>query len=510
MGFRVQSRLGRGRVVDTFDAILDVKGEKLDVLIKRTRPEFSGHAALQDTLLEWGRAQAMVDHPDVVAVLEAGRDSSGVYIIQERVEGATLARVLGTLRRSRRTLSPANALVIAERVAAGVAGLAKYPALYHGNVRPTVVLLGYDGTVKIADQRLADLAAVEGLDLEPDPAESEYQAPEGPSTGPVGDGYSVALVMLETMLGHPVWLTSSMSVDDALRALVDFAPVAQAQPRLAVELRDLLQPYLQPEAAARPASMSTLVDGFVALINDHALLRNAEALGSFVELVCPPLDDSDAPTRIAVASELAPVSRGESSSPPVPTHRKADFEAASVVITPEILARAEADYRRAREGKAETPRTSSNPRRPRPPTLEGRSVPVEPLQALPQAPSSLKAQAAELPNVAAKAAVAMAEAGISKWWLYAAAGALVLFIGWSLSGSSTRSVRLRVTSEPSSAAVFVDDQLLGRTPLTTRINVEDNQIDLRFEREGFEAHRVTIETEEDELRYQALLKALPR
>ena len=65
----------------------------------------------------WGQAQAEVDHPDLVAILEAGRDQDGVYIIQEKVEGTTLGRLLSTLRKSRRTLTPANALLIAERLA---------------------------------------------------------------------------------------------------------------------------------------------------------------------------------------------------------------------------------------------------------------------------------------------------------------------------------------------------------------------------------------------------------
>ena len=343
-------------MVDTFDAVLDVQGEKLDVIIKRPRPEFREHTDVQEALLAWGQVQANLDHPDVVAVLEAGRDADGVYIIQEKVEGATLARLLKTLRRSHRTLTPANALLIAERTSSAVVGIHASAAGYHGDLQPREILIGYDGTVKVGGQRLTDLIAAAGLP--PDPSEDHgYRSPElarrasrassgraasgAGARGAPGDGYAVALIILEMMLGHPVWQTSSMSVDDALRALVDLAPVAQGQPELAQSLYDLLQPWLQRQPSARPESFEAVAIGITQLMEDHGIRRNQEALGGFVELVVPPLEDADAPTRMAETPEL-----DDDGALAVAPDRRAAFEAASVVITPEILAQAEAAYRK--------------------------------------------------------------------------------------------------------------------------------------------------------------------
>ena len=511
MAFRVESRLGRGRVVDTFDAVLEVHGEKLDVVIKRARPEFSNNAALQDELLEWGLSQAEIDHPDVVAVLEAGRDQDGVYIIQERVDGATLARLLTTLRKGHRTLNPAHGLLIAERVASAVAGLQASGANYHGALKPTQVLVGYDGVVKLGDQRMGDLLSVVGRDLDAE------DASPGQATGPSGDAYAFALMILEMMLGHPVWRTASMSVNDALRALVDFAPVAQVQPALARELRSVLQPCLESAPRARPAHFAPVSGQVTDLINRHSIKRDPEGLGAFVELISPPLEDADAPTRMAVAPEID----GPGLLMLTPD-RKAQFEAASVVITPEILAQAEAEYHRRRaarpgsghaapgtdqiRSRRPVSRKASWPRpAPRAATLEGRSVPVELLRA----PSSLRAAAAELPNVAAKAAASMAEQDWPKWWPYAAGVlSLLVVLVWLMSGSAVKTLQLRVTSEPSEASVFVNDDLVGQTPLTRPIDVDADQIELRFEKVGFEPYRVTIGTEEDELRYEAPLKPL--
>ena len=518
MAFRVESRLGRGRVVDTFDAVLEVQGEKLDVVIKRVRPELRRNDALQDALLAWGQNQAEVDHPDVVAVLEAGRDQDGVYVIQEKVEGTTLARMLNTLRKSRRALSPSNALYIAERLTSAVAGLQTSLAGFHGDLRPQEVLVGYDGMVKVGDQRLSDLATLAGFNLNPATADNDYRGPEGPLGSSAADGYASALIVLEMMLGHPVWKTSTMTVDDALRALVDFAPIAQGQPQLANELKDLLYPCLRLAVSERPHDFAPVAHGISSLLDRHGITRDSASLGQFAELVSPPLEDADAPTRMA-APEMMEAGRLW-----MPPERKAAFDAASVIITPEILAQAEAAYReRHGDGSSAAhvppaPESSSRTplRRPRSSTLEGRSVSVDLPRAssLPQAPSLLRASsslrdvAVEVPNVAAKAAAAMMDSGWLSWWPVAA-GVLSLFVavGWLFSGVE-RTIQLRVTSEPTAAMVFVDNELVGQTPLTRPLDIDTDTIELRFEKPGFEAYRVTIGTEEDELRYEAPLKPL--
>ena len=510
MAFRVEARLGRSRVVDTFDAILEVGGEKLDVVIKRARPEFRTNAELQEALLAWGQAQAKVDHPDIVAVLEAGRDADGVYIIQEKVEGATLGRLLKTLRKSRRALAPANALYVAERVANAVAALHRSSAEHHGDLRPGEILIGYDGSVKVGDQRLSDLVAVAGYEFGSAEDDDIYFGPEGRAPGPPSDAYATALIIVEMLLGHPVWRTSLMSVDDALRALVDFAPVAQGQPELARQLSDLLRSCLVVAPALRPTELAPIADGISQVIERHQVRRDTDGLGSFVELVSPPLEDADAPTRMAAVAELdaaAALGNGWSAD------RRAAFEAASVIITPEILAQAEAEYRERKGSERRVPAIpvpSSSEARPlftsgpKPSsTLEGRSLPVAPMIA----PSSLRDVASEVPNFAARAAASIAEAEWPNWWPYAVSALIiVLFTGWLLSGDSMRTIQLRVTSEPTAASVYVDDELVGQTPLTRPLVVRAETIDLRFEKAGFESYRVTIGTQEDELRYEAPMK----
>ncbi len=514
MAFRVQSRLGRSRVVDTFDAILQVQGEKLDVVIKRARPEFRTHDPLQEALLAWGRQQAEVDHPDIVAVLEAGQDGDGVYIIQEKVEGTTLARLLQTLRKGRRTLAPINAMTIAERVANAAAALQQTPAGFHGDLRPGEVLVGYDGAVKVGDQRLSDLAAV--VHNEEALAEDDaYRGPEGYAPGPAADAYALALVVLEMMLGHPVWRTSLMTVEDALRALVDFAPVAQGYPDMAHEMSELLRPCLQTNPEQRLEDLAVVADGISSLMASNNIRRNPGGLGSFVELVSPPLEDADAPTRmaeVALMEAAAALGRGWSAD------RRAAFEAASVIITPEILAQAEAAYRQGRAGApgsdALPPLASASsvpPPLPAPDgvgrptsTLEGRSLSVAPVEPL---PPPLDMPASDVPNVAERAAAAIIEIEWPPWLPYAAATlAIVLLLVWWASGSDPRTINLQLTSVPTAASVYVDDELVGQTPLTRPLDVDADQIELRFEKPGYAPYQVTIGTEQEELRFEAPMK----
>ena len=96
------------------------------------------------------RALSRIEHPNVVQVFGVGHDDvQGVYVVMEYVAGTNLRAWLGPERPPLETIVAALAECASGLHAAHEAGIV------HRDFKPDNVLLGADGTVKIADFGLA-------------------------------------------------------------------------------------------------------------------------------------------------------------------------------------------------------------------------------------------------------------------------------------------------------------------------------------------------------------------
>ena len=148
------------------------------------------------------RAAARLAHPGIVAVHDQGRDPDGtVFLVLELVEGGTLRDVL----RDQGRLHPAAALTVAEQIVTALQ-IAHDRGLVHRDVKPENVLIGRDGSVKVADFGLVAAA------WETDPDDSgemvlgtvAYLAPEQVTDGRAdarSDLYATGIVLFELLTG---------------------------------------------------------------------------------------------------------------------------------------------------------------------------------------------------------------------------------------------------------------------------------------------------------------------
>jgi tRNA A-37 threonylcarbamoyl transferase component Bud32 len=141
---------GQGAVYTAYDRKLDRK-----IAIKVLHRESAG---AQARLLREAQALARLRHPNVVVVFDSGTMEDGVFLAMELVEGKSLRGWLAERPRGWRE-------VVATFVAAG-RGLAAAHAegLVHRDFKPENVLVGADGTVRVADFGLARLSGDSSAD----------------------------------------------------------------------------------------------------------------------------------------------------------------------------------------------------------------------------------------------------------------------------------------------------------------------------------------------------------
>ena len=126
---------------------------------------------------------ASLSHPNLVSIFDTEQDDESVLLVMEYVDGETLADLL-----ARGPVEPARAVEIVRAVAEAL-DHAHGAAIVHRDVKPGNVLLGRDGSVKLADLGIAK--AVERTDITATgtvlgtPA---YMAPEQLEGGKLGPG----------------------------------------------------------------------------------------------------------------------------------------------------------------------------------------------------------------------------------------------------------------------------------------------------------------------------------
>ena len=169
------------------------------------------------------QAAANLNHPNIVNVFDWGKHGGTYFIAMEYVDGRTLADIL----RSNGQLTSKQAAEIASEVAAAL-GFAHAAGLVHRDIKPANILIGTNGSVKVADfgiaramnapteANLTQAGAVMGT--------ATYFSPEqaqGAQPDPRSDLYSLGIVMYEMIAGRPPF-TGDNPVSIAYKQVHDY------------------------------------------------------------------------------------------------------------------------------------------------------------------------------------------------------------------------------------------------------------------------------------------------
>jgi serine/threonine-protein kinase len=210
---------GMGTVFKGWDPKLQryvaLKTVHLDASLPRESP-----GAQVSSLLSEAVTVARFSHPNIVAIYDVEDIGDAAFIAIELIDGRSLERYL----------SHAGALSVAESVPLGAAlarGLAAAHAqgVVHRDMKPANVLLGRDGSIKVADFGIA--AALSRLAEQADMifGTPGYIAPEsirGEPQGIPGDLFALGVVLYESLSGAMPF--EATSVDEVLDATLRYRP----------------------------------------------------------------------------------------------------------------------------------------------------------------------------------------------------------------------------------------------------------------------------------------------
>lgn len=266
--YRIERLMGRGAASQVYLARDKRNGrwvalKVLDLGIGSASPE-------RHDALERFRREATVlhelDHPGIVAVLDAGPSERGAWMAMEVVGGCDLTRYT----RASRLLPPPLVARIGARLAEALA-YAHRRGVVHRDVKPANVLVEWTRDVlKLSDFGLARSSehtqTRSGVAL----GSPDYMAPEqlaGGQVGPAADVYGLGATLYELLSGRRPHQADNLG--ELLRAVASepAPPLARLRPDLDAALCAAVEPLLEKDQALRPNDAASVATALWSVAN---------------------------------------------------------------------------------------------------------------------------------------------------------------------------------------------------------------------------------------------------
>ncbi|HYI22374.1 MAG TPA: serine/threonine-protein kinase, partial [Candidatus Limnocylindrales bacterium] len=266
--YRLEQHVGTGGLAEVWRA-LDTRSGRV-VALKRFTGALTAKGSEQLRAdMELLAAHALRGHPNVVEVYGGGPEPAP-HVVMEFMDGGDLRRELNQAGRLtvERTLDVGHALASA-LAAASDAGIV------HGDIKPSNVLLGADGAIKLGDFNVARVVGYSGGSISGAVLSFDYAAPEvwdGRSSAK-SDLYAFGCVLFECLVGRPPF---SGTYAEVFRAHMEQAPDLEALPPGAPRsLRALIGQLLAKDPAQRPADARVVMHRLEAIGKEVPALEGA-------------------------------------------------------------------------------------------------------------------------------------------------------------------------------------------------------------------------------------------
>jgi serine/threonine protein kinase len=256
---------GMGVVFEAHDLVLD-----RTVALKVVRAVDGADVAQARLCLE-ARAMAKLTHPNVVTIFDVGTVGDRVFIAMELVRGGTLRGLVGADR-------PWRELVrILAQAGRGLAA-AHAAGVVHRDFKPDNVLVGADGTARVADFGLACIGGPAGGAPAPGHRPGAvagtlaYMAPErlaGDATA-CSDQFAFCVTAFELLEGYRPFdvVADEASTPERLRALLEHRRLPWARPDVPARIRAIFDRGMRPDAEERWPDLDALLAALAAALDD--------------------------------------------------------------------------------------------------------------------------------------------------------------------------------------------------------------------------------------------------
>jgi serine/threonine-protein kinase len=269
----LHERVGVGGMAEVFRATYSPEGgfEK-QVAIKRVLPAYADNEEFLALFRREAELGSLLNHPNIVQVLDLGRHQGTVFLALEYVDGLSLSTLLQRVRR----LPPAAVAYIGAEMALALAymhgrtGRRGEPlGLVHRDLNPPNILLSRIGEVKLSDFGVARAANQLALTrAQTVRGKAGYMAPEQ-AHGLVLDGradlFALGLTLYEALAGQPALHGENDAELMVASTQQDVPPPSRLVPGISPALDAIIAGLLRRDLEQRTRSAEVLGRQFLSL-----------------------------------------------------------------------------------------------------------------------------------------------------------------------------------------------------------------------------------------------------
>jgi hypothetical protein len=267
------------------------------VAIKRPHQHLLEDSSFRRMFVEEARLASKIHHPNVVPVLDVEERTGGqLLLVMDYIEGASLAELMDACNQRGGTIPPRISVRIALDALAGLHAAheltdtaGRQLRLVHRDVSPHNVLVGIDGTSRVADFGIAKSVVSKGV-TESGVLKGKlaYMAPEyiqRQECDARSDVFSMAIVAWEATAGRRLF--KGESDYDTLRKIVQepAAPLSSVAPWVGSALDAVITAALDPDRNHRTPTARAFAEALESAARKHDLVATSGEVGDFLREV---------------------------------------------------------------------------------------------------------------------------------------------------------------------------------------------------------------------------------
>jgi serine/threonine protein kinase len=246
--YRILGRIGSGGMAEVFlGKVLGAAGFEKNIAIKSILPAYTSDQRLTALLIEEARIATILNHANIVQVLDFGQVQDRYYIVMEYIDGANLECILKSAASLNEPLPLALAGLICRQVLNGLAFVFERKDssgqslnLVHRDVSPPNILLSRAAEVKLADFGIAK-ATCRAIVTEAGMIRGKiaYMSPEQAAGGKLdhrSDLFSLGLVLHEMLTGRELYSGQSQAEILEKARQPDIKPPSKDNPGVTSEI----------------------------------------------------------------------------------------------------------------------------------------------------------------------------------------------------------------------------------------------------------------------------------
>lgn len=304
-----------------------VEGFRKRVVVKRLLPQLARKPQVVEMFLNEAHLASLIDHPNVVQILDLGQEGDDFYIAMEYLDGRSLSDIEEGAQARAQLVPIGLAVRILADACAGLDwahnatdGAGNPLGIVHRDFTPANIFVTFDGRVKVLDFGIAKSQAV-ASHTEPGALKGKYvyMSPEMVAGRPIdrrADLFAAGVMLYELITGRLPFVGNSVRAVLSSIALARPIPPRNLDPSIPPDLENLSLRLLQRNPEDRPqtgAEVKDILDGF---LEGQTFVVGAGQVAQYMADLFPKMRSGDVK---AMAAPLSPsLARSRGSLVPIP------------------------------------------------------------------------------------------------------------------------------------------------------------------------------------------------